>query len=355
MIKQTHLVALLLCFFGVSIGLPTPVYAQAEQAQGRDPVSRDLQEMYDRGLAYLLQTQTEDGTWSSGGEAGAGTTALGLLAFLASGDDPNFGLYRSAIRKSLRNLILSQSSETGYMGPSMYHHGFAMLALAEAYGAVDESDLWAAGSSGVEDGENQRSIGQALELAVRSALTSQKVNSLGAWRYSPGAKDADTSVSGAVMMGLLAARNAGIEVSDESIDRALDYFASMTSENGAVGYAGGLSGFGESLARSSIVCLLYSIARRKDLPQYKATETYLRQNLNERTGWIEYTWYYQSQALFQADVKLWETWNKSLIDKLKSRQNPDGSFAGDLGAANSTSMSLLALALNFRFLPIYER
>jgi hypothetical protein len=97
----------------------------------------------------------------------------------------------------------------------MYHHGFAMLALAEAYGAVDDRDLWADASS-----SNYRSIGQALELAVRAAITSQKKNPLGAWRYSPDSNDADTSVSGAVLVGLLAARNAGIEVPDASIDKA---------------------------------------------------------------------------------------------------------------------------------------
>ena len=100
------------------------------------------------------------------------------------------------------------------MGQSMYHHGFAMLGLAEAYGAVDERNLW-------PDGKGPRSIGQALELAVRAAVTSQKKNSLGGWRYSPDANDADTSVSGAVLVGLLAARNAGIEVPD-AVDRQGD-------------------------------------------------------------------------------------------------------------------------------------
>ena len=62
-------------------------------------------------------------------------------------------------------------------------------------------------------------MGESLELAVRAALTSQKKNSLGAWRYTPDSRDADTSVSGAVLVGLLGARNAGIEVPDEAIDR----------------------------------------------------------------------------------------------------------------------------------------
>ncbi len=147
---------------------------------------------------------------------------------------------------------------------SMYHHGFATLALAEAYGVVDERNLW-------PDGKGPRSIGQALELAVRAAITSQKKNPHGAWRYSPDARDADTSVSGAVLVGLLAARNAGIEVPDESIDKAITFYAQMTSASGEVAYTGGMGGFGESLARSSIATLVFSVARRKDLKQYKAT------------------------------------------------------------------------------------
>ncbi len=39
-------------------------------------------------------------------------------------------------------------------------------------------------------------------------------------------------------MGLLAARNAGIEVPDESIDKAIAYFTTMTGPTGIVAYAG---------------------------------------------------------------------------------------------------------------------
>jgi hypothetical protein len=236
------------------------------------------------------------------------------------------------------------------MGMSMYHHGFAMLALAEAYGAVDERNLW-------PDRKPPRSLGQALELAVRAALTSQKKNAHGAWRYSPDARDADTSVSGAVLVGLLAARNAGIELPDEAIDKAISFYAQMTSASGEVAYAGGMGGFGESLARSSIATLVFSVARRKDLKQYKAALEYLKQRIDQPAsqGWPDYARYYQAQALFQGDVAAWEKWNKLLVRQLKQLQAADGSFRGPLGGSVTTSLSLLALAVNFRFLPIYER
>jgi hypothetical protein len=328
--------------------------AQPPNASIGEAVPRDVREIYDKGLQFLVKTQTEKGDWT-GGQNGPGTTGLALMAFLASGEDPNFGLYSSNVRRAVRSIVSDQDAKTGYLGNSMYHHGFGMLALAEAYGTVDDRQVW-------PDGKKPRSIGQALELAVRAAVTSQKKNSLGAWRYSPDSGDADTSVSGSVLVGLLAARNAGIEVPDEAIDRAISYYTKMTSDAGMVAYAGGFGGFDESLARISIGSLVYSLARRKDLPQSKATTRFLVEKLESTAvngtaaaGGIEYQRYYQSQALFQGDVEAWKKWNKLLVRQLKSTQLPDGSFQGQNGVSISTSFSLLALALNYRFLPIYER
>jgi hypothetical protein len=234
-----------------------------------------------------------------------------------------------------------------------------MLALAEAYGSVDDRNLWADGAaknSGSTIGRGQRTIGQALELAVREAVTSQKKNSFGGWRYSPDSNDADTSVSGSVLVGLLAARNAGIEVPDDIIDRAVAYYQSMTAPSGQIAYSGGIGGFDESLARISIGTLVYSLAKRKDLPQYKAAIGYLTQRLEQpANNYPEYTRYYEAQALFQGDVVAWEKWNRQVVRELKQAQKNDGSFDGQFGKVFSTSTSLLALALNYRFLPIYER
>jgi hypothetical protein len=329
----------------------TSASAQLPSVRAGEAIPRDVRELYDRGLVYLVSKQGDDGSWTGDGQQGPGVTGMALMVLLASGEDPNFGLYSNQVRKALRSIIAQQNASTGIMGDSMYHHGFAMLALAEAYGAVDDRNLYAAGES------NRRTIGQALELAVRAAVTSQKKNPLGAWRYSPDATDADTSVSGAVLMGLLAARNAGMEVSDEAIDKAIIYFTKMTSASGMVGYSGGFGGFDESTARISIATLVYSVARRKDLPQFKATLGHLTQKLEQppEQYYLEYARYYQAQALFQGDVQAWEKWNVLLVRQLKAKQAADGSFTSQFGTTVGTSLSLLALALNYRFLPIYER
>jgi hypothetical protein len=244
----------------------------------------------------------------------------------------------------------------------MYQHGFAMLALAEAYGVVDDRGLWT--EPGAQAGKGSgRSIGKALELAVRRAVSSGKQNPVGGWRYGPEAKDADTSVSGAVLMGLLAARNAGIEVPDEAIDQAIKYYVSMTGGNGQVGYSGGAGGGSDAV--TSIGVLVYSIARRQELPQYKAATKYLvsRSLGGEQAGmdgYPGYTDYYRAQALFQCDVAAWEKWNTGLVKKLKAMQGKDGSLSGAAGMGGmagtvTTSLYLLSLAVNYKFLPVYER
>jgi hypothetical protein len=317
-----------------------------------EAVPRDVREVYDKGMAYLAKTQSESGEWQDTYQ-GAGVTGMCLMVFLASGEDPNFGVYSNNVRRAVRSIISAQDANTGFFGNSMYHHGFATLALAEAYGTVDDRHLWPAGT------KNQRSIGAALELAVRAAVTSQKKNPEGAWRYSPDGSDADTSVSGAVLVGLLAARNAGIEVPDKSIDKAISYYTKMTSKSGQVAYTGGLGGFDDSVPRIAIGTLVYAVARRKDLPQYKATLNNLKSKSEATSGnvnyYSDYQRYYQAQALFQGDVQAWEKWNKLLTRQIKQVQRPDGSIPGQLGNASGTALSLLGLALNYRFLPIYER
>ncbi len=326
------------------------VAAQVIEIRSGDVVPRDLRDMYDRGLQFLVANQNLDGSWPSNHQ-GTGVTGLALMCMLASGEDPNFGIYASSVRRAIQSIITQQDKTTGYFGNSMYHHGFATLALAEAYGMVDDRNLWPAP-------QDQPTIGQSLELAVRSAITSQQSNRHGSWRYNPGGNDADTSVAGAVLMGLLAARNAGIEVPDDSIDRAIAYFVQMTAPSGQVAYSQSTGGHSDSVARVAIASLVYSVVRRKDLAQFDCTMNYLKDKLsggNPGHGGVEYQYYYQAQALFQGDVESWQKWNKIVIRKLKSEQQQDGSFDGTQGRYVGTTLSLLALAVNYRFLPIYER
>jgi len=298
----------------------------------------------ERGLTYLAATQQEDGAWPGVTNNGSAITG------------PDFGPYAENIRRALRRIILDQDAQTGHITGgghgSMYHHGFALLALSEAYGVVNERLLWQGTEVPVED---RRTIGQALELAVRCALTAQKKNSFGAWRYSPESQDADTTVSGTVLMGLLGARNAGIEIPNEAIEKALSFFKLNTMRDGNVSYQPASSP-GDGLCRASIATLVYAVGKRKDLPEYKAAAAFIKRRIDQDVNQHPfYTRYYMAQALFHSDLEAWKAWNQRVVEKLQKMQQADGSFSSSYGRAYGTGMSVLALALNYRLLPVYER
>src|SRR5260221_1395727 len=130
--------------------------------------------------------------------------------------------------------------KTGYIGRWMSNHGFGPLALAESYGAVDDPRL-----------------GPALQQAVRLILNSQANNPAGAWRYSPESMDADTTVSGAQMVALFAARNAGLAVPEDAIQKALKFFVNCQTPEGGFGYTSATSPNG---ARTAIGYLVFAFA-----------------------------------------------------------------------------------------------
>ena len=306
-----------------------------------DTVSAEVENIYQSGMRYLAKTQSQDGTWSSGTGRGTGARpgaiAFCILAFLAHGDDPNHGPYAENIRKSLSYLITTTNElPDGYLGPQMYDHGFTTLALAECYGMVDD-----------------RRIGPALTKCVSLILEAQKKNPRNGWRYKPDTKDADTSVAGCQLVALLAARNAGIPVPDEAIDKGLGYMRSCRSSSGAYGYTSKMQ---PRVTLTAIGSLCYSLAKKKNEAGYSRSTEYLIKNIKSQgERWPFYHRYYMAQALFQADEPSWEKWNKDNTRLLSAAQLPDGSFAGQYGNAYSTAAACLSLALNYRFLPIYEK
>lgn len=324
--------------------------ARAQDVRDGSPILPAHRAMYERGLAFLVENQSRGGDF----ENDAGITGICVMALLASGEDPNFGRYAAPVRKGIKAIIDQQNGSTGQIGSGMYQHGFAMLCLADAYGAVNDG-LLARSHPKLE-----RTIGEALELAVRCAVTSQKNNQFKAWRYSPGSGDADTSAAGAVMMGLLGARNAGIPVPDESIDGALGYFTSMTSKDGDVGYSG-IGSFGRSKARTSIVATVFAVAKRRDTDTFRAAAANIVANRAGQDGGFGhpcYTRYYVSQALFQVDYTAWREWSVANTRDLIGRQGDDGRLllgGAFHGPCYQTGMLLLSSALDYTLLPIYER
>ncbi len=301
-----------------------------------DVISAQVEQMYEKGLRFLSSKQNKEGCWDDSQGNEPGVVGLATIAFLAHGEDPNHGPYAKNIRLGIDYIIANQSSTNGYIGSSMYNHGFATLALAEAYGAIEHPK-----------------IALSLKKAVELILSSQKRNSKKAWRYTPDANDADTTVSGCQIVALLAARNAGIAVPDEAIQGALAYMDKCRGSDGGYGYT---SAGGSRPTLTAIGSLCLSLAKKKDSKGFLASTKYLQNQINYRDPhYPYYLEYYMSQALFHADEKLWDEWNAKNIKLLSTTQSPDGSWPGRMGYAFNTSGALLSLALNYRFLPIYEK
>ncbi|MDC0087961.1 terpene cyclase/mutase family protein [Akkermansiaceae bacterium] len=330
-----HQILITITGLGV-IALPLTTHAQSRLRDSTDTVPTSVETIYKKGLRYLSTSQEASGVWSGSGSR-PGIIGLCTLAFLAYGEDPNHGPYAENIQKCINQLILAvEDGEDGFMGNQMYDHGFATLALAECYGMVDDPR-----------------IAPALKKAVDLILKAQKVNPKKAWRYSPLDTSADTTVSGCQIVALLGARNAGIPVPDEAINQALAYMKSCRNDEGAYGYTSPSS---PKATLTAIGSLCYSLAKKKDDADFEKSTNYLKENIQDQgSSHPFYFRYYMAQALFQADEELWEQWNKDNIRLLSSSQLGDGSFASNYGNAYSTASSLLSLALNYRFLPIYEK
>jgi hypothetical protein len=312
-----------------------PLQAQQLFTDQIDLAATEVDRIYVKGLQYLSSTQTERGNWDDrpyGMEPGV--VGLTMVSILAHGDDPNHGPYALTVSRALDFILSEQNPRTGYIGRTMYNHGFATLALAEAYGSVIDER-----------------IGPALELAINLILTSQSNNPKNAWRYSPESKDADTTVSGAQMVALFAARNAGLSVPQEAIEKGLEFFLTCQSTDGGFGYT---SASGPNGPRTAIGCLVLALAKRKETAAFQSAFTFLKRS-NKSSSYYHYFLYYGSQAFFHASPEDWNAWNRENITELKQAQNSNGSWDGQFGSTFTTSASLLSLALNYRFLPIYER
>lgn len=310
--------------------------AQGIPGRQEEVIPAQAELIYERGLQFLAKNQNEKGHWTDSVGAEPGVVGLCLAAFLAHGEDPNHGQYAKNIRSGIDFIISQQNEKNGYIGNSMYNHGFATKALAESYGVLEHPK-----------------IAESLKKAVDLIVTAQKRNRFGGWRYTPESRDADSTVTGCQLVTLFAARNAGLGVPDETIKKGLAYLASCRDKEGAYGYT---SASGGKPTLTAIGLLCHSLAKERDSKGFQSSLGYLKKNLDYRDRYYPYYYeYYMAQALFHADEDIWREWNARNIRYLATIQSPDGSFPGNQGASFNVAGALLSIALNYRLLPIYEK
>ncbi len=307
----------------------------------------------ERGLAFLASRQHEDGSLGTSAYGkNVAVVSLCGMAMMSAGSTPGRGPYGAEVDKCL-DFILRNTQESGYIkspiDPSdrpMYGHGFATMFLAECYGMAQRPEL-------------RGKLGKAVELIANCQ------NEQGGWRYFPHRAEADVSVTVCQVMALRAARNAGIYVPPEKIDRAIDYLKKCQNPDGGFKYI--LIPVGESASafpRSAAAVVGLYCAGVKELdegPEVANGLKYLVQYLPQRgverrDAYYFYGHYYAVLAMWQAGGEPWARWYPAIRDDLVSRQQPAGSWV-DLSVSNefATAMACLILGVPNNYLPIFQR
>jgi len=330
----------------------TPTSVPAQNAEWTD---RDIDRAIENALDYLSKRQLPDGSWriDNIGESTA-ATSLAVMAFLAGGHVPGEGPYGDQIELGIR-WVLDHQEPNGMLihktshGP-MYSHGISTLMLAEVVGML-----------GVEDAARAR---RALERSIRLILEAQAIpkneRQRGGWRYQPSSRDSDLSVTGWQLLALRAAKDIGCDVPAESIDLAVEY-VKMCANRDQKGFAYQPGG-GPTPTRTGTGILCLEVCGVHESAEAVAGAEYLLKSpLEYRDSYFFYGVYYCTVGMYKMGGKYWEDARKHLFSVLLEKQEADGSWSSDnaserrQGQVYTTSMAVLALAIEYRYLPIYQR
>jgi hypothetical protein len=228
----------------------------------------------------------------------------------------------------------------------MYSHGFATLFLAEVYGMTQDEQ-----------------VKEKLQKAVR--LIQKTQNPQGGWRYMPVPVDADVSVTICQVMALRAARDAGIKVEKEVIDKAVEYVRKCQNPDGGFSYMLGPGGRGEggsAFPRSAagVATLYYAgVFEGEDIKRGLA---YLKQFTPGKSGaagnvggHYYYGQYYAVQAMFLAGNEYWGSWYPAVREELVRRQDrTSGRWTGEINDEYATACALIVLQMPNRYLPVFS-
>ena len=320
--------------------------------------SRDSRELFTpatdaaitAGLNWLAGQQQSDGSFGvvTRYRSNPGVVGLCGLALLSSGSTPGRGPYGAHVQKAV-DFVLTCSRPSGYIveedwkyyhGP-MYGHGFATLFLAEAYGM-----------------DPREEVRDALERAVQLIISSQ--NDQGGWRYTPESREADISVTVCLAMALRAARNAGLAVPKETIDRCVAYIESSQNADGGFRYRI-LEAAESKFPRSAAALVALYTSGVHEGPIIDRGLQYVMDFVPGDTAsrnqeYYFYGQYYAAQAVWHAGGDRWQLWYAHARDELILLQLREGRWSDPwIGDEYATAMALIVLQIPNGYLPIFER
>jgi hypothetical protein len=320
-----------------------PRRAGSDEITVDEPTARTL----DGALRWLASKQSPAGYWADGNNHRAAITAYVTIAFLANGHLPNEGEHGRTVQRAV-DFLLTCVRPDGYIAAStgdhnMYGHGIACIALGEVYGQTRDP-----------------TVRTKLERAIKLIIQTQ--NDKGGWRYQPRRADDDISVSVLQVVALRVAKNSGIEVPQETIDRAVKYVKSCNHvESGGFTYQprGGSPGFARTAAAiySLQVCGLYDDA------MVARGSKFLFDRFGKDSEWFTYGNFYAAPAQYMIGGETWERWYRQIHTRLMKEVKREGELSywrpidGGRGVNEvfATAVYSTILAMPYSYLPLYQR
>jgi hypothetical protein len=338
--------------FAALLALFTLVGGVHAEPSKQDENSKRVDAAIKNAIQFLAKSQNADGSWSAGRGQDPAISGLAVMAFLSAGHVPGEGPYGKTVEKGVRAVLKMQHPNglfAANSGHEMYSHGICTLMLAEC--------------AGMTQGPLADQVKKAVEKGISIILVAQRKGMSpndpyrGGWRYRVAGIDADMSVTGWQMMALRAAKNLGCDIPPDAIDRAVDYVKrSQNPYSGAFCYT---PGGGETVPCTGTGILALAVCGKglKKMPEAIKAGNYLMRTSPGGGGHFCYSIYYCSQAMFQLGGNYWEVFRPKMHQLLLRAQNQStGAFQIDShGPQYSTAMCILAMTVEYRFLPIYQR
>jgi hypothetical protein len=358
----SRIVRISLCLAGLLAGLGSTAQEPLRSAPPTD-YDAATRAAVERGLAWLAAKQRPSGAWWNKigyklyedyqGEEGehVGVTALAGLAFMGAGNLPGRGKYGAVVEKALNFVLSCCREEDGYIthqGSRMYSHAFATLFLAEIYGMTRRRDV-------------RDKLKGAVELVVNCQTHE------GGWRYQPIPIDADVSVTVSTLQALRAARNGGIDVPKETVDRAERYVRACARSRGRAGFQYQYHpDYGDVDARVTFPLTACGVVSLYSAGEYSgeivrnglvALERLMNAEDPIIRGQYHYLYghYYASQAFYMAGGDMWTGYWSRVRPEVLAMQRTDGSWVDEVGPAYSTAMACIILQIPCEWLPIFQK
>ena len=321
----------------------------ARAAEDTVVVDAQTEEVLRGALRFLVAKQNVNGSWNASenrrGDHPVAMTGYVLLAFMATGNLPEEGEYAKQVKAGLDFLLDSIGLDGTYRGVDgskyMYNHGIATIALGELYGQ-SRSPI----------------IREKLQRAIRLIVTTQsdRANTKGGWRYQPRPGDADISVTVLQVVALRAAKNAGLDVPQQTIDDAVDYVRRCSNPGGGFAYQAGQRGAGFSRTAAAIYSL--QVCGHYDDPLVQPGSQYLFEHSKTDPYWT-YGANYAAPAQYMIGGETWRRW----YDFMKAELLPKVQRNGDLcswddrkiGSIYATACHATILAMPWHCIPLYQR